>query len=325
MGVRRAFTGTKPYCFGDGLPCLPKLLYKQIMISSDTMSPAELAALLHFHAEAGVEWLLEDGPVDRFAEFAEAKAARGNGGSQAMQRTQSSERSDAANAPAARENGSRTANKQQTAPAVVPQMAIPDEQAIAEARLAAGSARSLDELKSAMEAFSGCNLRNSARNMVFADGNPSSGILVIGPVPNGEDDREGVPFSGKQGQMLDRMLAAIGLDRTSVLLTNVIPWRPPGNRPPSPRETDICRPFIERQIALSEPRHLLILGNFAARFFFGGNEMIHHMRGEWRDIQVGGTTVPALATLHPQDLTSAPASKRLAWQDLLAFRARIRG
>ncbi len=292
------------------------------MISCDTMSPAELAALLHFHAEAGVEWMLEDDPVDRFAEFAEAKAARGNSASQAMQRAQNSERNDAPTAPAARENGNRATGK---APAATPQMAIPDEQAIAEARFAAESARSLDELKSAMEAFSGCNLRNSARNMVFADGNPASGILVIGPVPNGDDDREGVPFSGKQGQMLERMLAAIGLDRTSVLLTNVIPWRPPGNRPPSPRETDICRPFIERQIALSEPRHLLILGNFAARFFFGGNEMIHHMRGEWRDIQIGNTTVPALATLHPQDLTSAPASKRLAWQDLLAFRARIRG
>ncbi|MCV9997712.1 uracil-DNA glycosylase [Pararhizobium sp. YC-54] len=295
------------------------------MISSDTMSPAELAALLHFHAEAGVEWLLEDEPVDRFAEFAEAKAARSNGAAQAMQRTQALERNNASHAPVARENGNRTASKAQAAPVAVPQMAIPDEQAIAEARFAAEAARSLAELKSAMEAFSGCNLRNSARNMVFADGNPSAGILVIGPVPNGDDDRDGIPFSGKQGQMLERMLAAIGLDRTSVLLTNVIPWRPPGNRPPSPRETDICRPFIERQIALAEPRHLLILGNFAARFFFGGNEMIHHMRGEWRDIQVGGITVPALATLHPQDLASAPASKRLAWQDLLAFRARIRG
>jgi DNA polymerase len=292
------------------------------MISSDAMSPAELAALLHFHAEAGVEWLLEEEPVDRFAEFALAKAARSNGAPQAMQRTQASERNDAS---VARENGNRAANKAPVPPAAAPQMAIPDEQAIAEARSAADSARSLAELKSAMEAFSGCNLRNSARNMVFADGNASSGIMVIGPVPNGDDDREGVPFSGKQGQMLERMLAAIGLDRSSVLLTNVIPWRPPGNRPPSPRETDICRPFIERQIVLAEPRHLLILGNFAARFFFGGNEMIHHMRGDWRDIQVGGSTVPALATLHPQDLISAPASKRLAWQDLLAFRARIRG
>ncbi len=293
------------------------------MISSDRMSPAELAALLHFHAEAGVEWLLEDDPVDRFAEFEQAKATRGQ--SQAVQRTQSFERSDAPHTSAARENANRPAAKAQAPAAATPQVAIPHEQAIAEARFAAESARSLSELKSAMEAFSGCNLKNSARNMVFADGNASAGIMVIGPVPNGDDDRDGIPFSGKQGQMLERMLGAIGLDRTSVLMTNIIPWRPPGNRQASVRETDICRPFIERQIALAEPRHLLVLGNFACRFFFGGNDTIHHMRGEWRDVTIGGATVPALATLHPQDLISAPGSKRLAWQDLLAFRARIRG
>ncbi len=299
------------------------------MISSDSMSPAELAALLHFHAEAGVEWLLEDDPVDRFAQFAQAKAVRGNTGSQAVQKTQISTPDDTPRPSTNRDTSGSSGSRMAPAPAPFPQMAIPDEQAIAEARFAAESARSLSELKSAMEVFSGCNLRNSARNTVFADGNPSSGIMVIGPMPNGDDDRDGVPFSGKQGQMLDRMLAAIGLDRTSVLITNVIPWRPPGNRVPSPRETDICRPFIERQIVLAEPRHLLILGNFAGRFFFGGSDTIHHMRGEWRDISVagpvGGLTVPALFTLHPQDLMSAPASKRLAWQDLLAFRARLRG
>ena len=291
------------------------------MISSDRMSPAELAALLHFHAEAGVEWLLEDEPVDRFAEFELAKAARSRAAPQAMQHTQGSTQNHAQNAPVARDQAGRAPAAGQAAP----QVAIPDEQAVAEARLVAESARSLPDLKTAMESFSGCNLRNSARNMVFADGNPSSGIMVIGPMPNGDDDREGIPFSGKQGQMLERMLAAIGLDRTSVLVTNVIPWRPPGNRPPSSRETDICRPFIERQIALAEPRLLLVLGNFAGRFFFGGNGMIHHMRGEWRDIPIGGLTLPTLVTLHPQDLISAPASKRLVWQDLLAFRARIRG
>ena len=299
------------------------------MISTDRMSPAELAALLHFHAEAGVEWLLEQDPVDRFAEFAQARVARGNAGPQAVQKLQTSGQNDTPRPVANRDTPGSSGNRVTAPPAGAPQMAIPDEQAIAEARFAAEAARSLAELKSAMEAFSGCNLKNSARNMVFADGDPTSGIMVIGPMPNGDDDREGVPFSGKQGQMLDRMLAAIGLDRTAVLVTNVIPWRPPGNRVPSPRETDICRPFIERQILLAEPRHLLILGNFAGRFFFGGSDTIHHMRGEWRDISVGGPvgglTIPALATLHPQDLMSAPASKRLAWQDLLAFRARIRG
>ena len=292
------------------------------MISSDAMSPAELAALLHFHAEAGVEWLLEEEPVDRFAEFERARAERG--AARASQDNRSSQPADPSPASAQRDTRANSAARPPAVPvAATPQLAIPHEEAVAAARAAAQSADSLDELKSVMEAFSGCALKNSARNTVFADGDPNARIMVIGPVPNGDDDREGIPFSGKQGQMLERMLGAIGLNRENLLLTNVIAWRPPGNRVPSQRETDICRPFIEHQIILAQPRHLLVLGNFAVRFFFGGNESIHHMRGQWRDLDIGGATVSALASLHPQDLISAPGSKRLAWQDLLAFRARI--
>jgi DNA polymerase len=120
------------------------------------------------------------------------------------------------------------------------------------------------------------------------------------------------------------MLAAISLRREQILLTNVIPWRPPGNRTPSGPEMDICRPFIERQIALAEPRAVLLLGNFTARFFFGGTETIHAMRGQWREIGVGGRAIPAIASLHPQDLLTAPINKRLAWADLLAFEERLR-
>lgn len=294
------------------------------MISTDQMNPAELAALLHFHADAGVEWLLEDDPVDRFAEFAASRAARAAPREQAPALKES--RVDA-RPSAPRDNGQAAPRREERpAPAAVnAAAAIPHEQAVSEARFAAESARSLAELKVAMEAFSGCSLRNSARNTVFADGNAASGVMVIGPMPNADDDRDGLPFSGKQGQMLERMLSAIGLGRETALLTNVIAWRPPGNRVPSPRESEICRPFIERQIALAEPKHLLILGNFAARFLFGGTETIHHMRGEWRELTIGGATCAALATLHPQDLITAPASKRLAWQDLLAFKSRLRG
>ncbi len=147
--------------------------------------------------------------------------------------------------------------------------------------------------------------------------------MVIGPMPNAEDDRDGQPFSGRQGQLLDRMLAAIGLSRDNVVLTNIIPWRPPGNRMPSPAELDICQPFLERQIALAEPKHVLLLGNFPARVFFGGNDTIHSMRGEWRDVQFGAHTFKAIATLHPQDLITAPANKALAWRDLLTFRLQL--
>lgn len=288
------------------------------MISASDLDAAELAALLAFHADAGIEWLLEDKAIDRIAEFEAMRAAhaarQGAGDTAARSDSGSARRTD---------NASRSGSQpvaREPAP-VAPAVAIPDSQAVADAAFVASSARSLAELKVAMEAFTGCNLKNSARGLVFAEGNPRSAVMVIGPMPNADDDREGLPFSGRQGAMLDRMLGGIGLSRADVLLTNVIPWRPPGNRVPSAPESDICRPFIERQIELVEPNHLLILGNFAARFFFGGTQTIHQLRGEWREVVVGGRTIPAFATLHPQDLAAAPISKRLAWHDLLAFRA----
>jgi len=188
------------------------------------------------------------------------------------------------------------------------------------ARSAADGAGSLAELKAAIEAFNGCNLKNSARSTVFASGDPSSRIAVIGPMPNADDDRDGTPFSGRAGDLLDRMLAAIGLSRDGMLMTNVIPWRPPGNRMPSSAEMDICQPFIERQIALARPKALLLLGNFPARFFIGGNGTIHTMRGQWQTVSFAGLEIPALATFHPQELLTAPANKALTWQDLLIFR-----
>lgn len=289
------------------------------MISAQDLSPAELAALLHFHADAGVDWLLEDEPLDRFAEFAAGRQAR------APQRSSEPQQPEIRSAPQQTAPSPRQAAR---APAAAPpapvNVALPDDQAIASARFAAESARSLLELKTALESFNGCNLKNSARNTVFAEGDPSSGIMIVGPMPDADDDREGLPFTGKTGLLLDRMLAAIGLDRSKLMLTNVVPWRPPGNRSPSGPEMEICRPFIERQIALAEPKVLLLLGNFTARFFFGGSGTIHTMRGQWRDVAVGAGTAPAIATLHPQELLNAPASKSLAWNDLLAFQARLR-
>ena len=292
------------------------------MISAHDLSPAELAALLAFHGDAGVEWLLEEEPVDRFAEFEAMKAARGNARAAAADsRTEVPAQPSPRQASAAAPRESRASAPPANAPAV----AIPDAQAIEEARFAAESARSLAELRAAMEGFAGCNLRNSARNLVFAEGDAASGIMIVGPMPYADDDRDGQPFAGRLGDMLTRMIAGIGLTRENVLLSNVVPWRPPGNRVPTAREADICRPFIERQIALAEPKHLLLLGNFTARFFFGGNDTIHQLRGEWRELPVGGITVATLATLHPQDLVTAPINKRFAWQDLLAFKARING
>ncbi len=285
------------------------------MITARDMTAAELAALLHFHAEAGVEWLVEDAPVDRQAEFAAERQVR--------------QRPAAATATAAPGTAPAPERRRPEAPQPAPRpaapVAIPDEHAVTEARFAAESARTLDELRTAVEAFGGCNLKTSARSTVFAAGEPAAGVMVIGPMPSGDDDREGAAFSGKAGFLLDRMLGAIGLSRETVLLSTVIPWRPPGDRPPSAPEAAICRPFIERQIELAEPKAVLLLGNFTARFFFGGTGTIHTMRGEWREIACGSHAVPAIATLHPQELLTAPASKALAWADLQAFRARLGG
>ena len=287
------------------------------MNAATDLHPEQLRSLLHFYADAGVEWLLEEEAVDRIAEFEAMRAARGT--------SPPRETAPAPQQQPARQAPTRQEQPRPAAPAPMPNVAIPDSQAVAEAEFAASSARSLEELRTAMEAFNGCNLKTSARCLVFAEGNMKPAVMVIGAMPNADDDRDGQPFSGRQGVMLERMLAGIGLARADLLLTNVVPWRPPGNRPPSQREADICRPFIERQIALAEPNHLLILGNFAARFLLRSSDMIHQLRGEWRQIEVSGRSIPAFATLHPQDLATAPISKRLAWQDLLAFRAGLQG
>lgn len=288
------------------------------MISANDLSPAELAALLHFHADAGVEWLLEEEAIDRFAEFEAMKAARRPATTQPQQQHFAPGERPAPPRPSA----VRPAAAERAASG--PQPAIPDGEAVQQARFVAETARSLAELKTAIEAFNGCNLKHSARSTIFASGDVESGIMVIGSAPSAEDDREGAPFSGKSGQLFDKMLAAIGLTRSSVLLTQVIPWRPPGNRAPSVAEMDICRPFIERQIALAEPKAILLLGNFSARFFFGENDTIHGLRGRWKEIAVADCVIPAIASLHPQDLLTAPVNKRLAWNDLLVFQAKLK-
>ncbi|SFB64527.1 DNA polymerase [Rhizobium sp. NFR07] len=299
------------------------------MNAASDLHPAELAALLHFYADAGVEWMLDDEPVDRIAEFEAQKAAKAQGRMPAGARDQVRDQDGPADRAAPSRAGSgqgasgQGAAPRRAAPSPAPSVAVPDGEAVAAARFAAESARSLTELQTALEAFNGCNLKNSARSTVFASGNPASGIMVIGPMPNADDDRDGAPFAGRAGELMDRMLAAIGLSRDGVLMTNVIPWRPPGNRMPSQAEMDICRPFIERQVALAEPKLMLLLGNFPARVFLGGTGTIHTMRGEWRPASSGGLEIPALATFHPQELLAVPANKALAWRDLLTFKSRL--
>jgi uracil-DNA glycosylase family 4 len=281
-------------------------------ISAEVLSSAELLQLMHFYADAGVDWLLEDEPQDRFAEFAALEAARARPAPPVFAEPAETKRE------LSTKNNARPAPPPPRTP-----VAIPDAEAVAEAQRIAASANTLDELAAAVASFAGCNLRNSARSTVFISGNPAARIAVAAGMPSSEDDREGVPFSGPAGAMLAKMLAGIGLSTDDVLLFNLIPWRPPGNRPPTPAELDICRPFGMRLIELLRPQSLLVLGNLPAKILSNSGESIHAQRGRWIDVTVNGLSVPAMATFHPQDLTAAPPCKRLAWQDLLAFRASL--
>ena len=147
--------------------------------------------------------------------------------------------------------------------------------------------------------------------------------MLIGEAPGRDEDMEGRPFVGPAGQLLDRMLAAIGLAETDVHITNIVYWRPPGNRTPTPQEAQVCRPFLERQIELVEPEIICLLGGAAAKHILGVEDGIMRLRGKWRDVEIGGRSIKALATLHPAYLLRTPAQKRLAWRDLLMLQAAL--
>jgi uracil-DNA glycosylase family 4 len=195
---------------------------------------------------------------------------------------------------------------------------------IGHAQALAAAATSLAELKTAMEGFDGCALKRSATNTVFADGTPQGRVMFIGEAPGREEDRIGKPFVGRAGQLLDRMLASIGLDRNlNAYITNVINWRPPDNRDPSPEEAAMCLPFLRRHIELANPGVIVLLGAVAARHVMGITEGIMKSRGRWMEYRVGERMVPILPTLHPAYLLRQPAHKKLAWRDLQALAARM--
>ena len=287
------------------------------MIATDTLSPGALAALLHFYADAGVDVLLEDEAVDRFADFAAERQARARPQAPAPQ-TPAPQMA----APAAQ--GGRGPQAQPAPRAVAAQpLPVPDAEAVSAARTAAQASRSLDELRQALEGFEHCGLKRGARSTILVSGNVDSGVLVVGAIPGSDEDAGGSPFAGRSGALYERMLASIGLTREGIACVTALPWRPPGNRQPTQAEMDVCRPFLERQIELCNPQAVLILGNFAARYLIDGTTSIQTVRGQWHGLQVEDRTVPAIASLHPDDLLRAPQSKRLAWQDLLAFRMKL--
>ena len=277
--------------------------------------------ILHWLSEMGDDVPLSDKPIDRFAESAAAKQA-------------------AASRPAANREKQARPDLQQRAAAVRKHLGqqnqtgsrpgmgganatLPDAEAIASARELASKADTLEALREALGAFNGCNLKLTAKNLVFADGNPEARIMLVGEAPGRDEDIQGLPFVGRSGQLLDRMLAAIGLDRTKVYITNVLPWRPPGNRTPTPAEVEICRPFIERHIELVAPDMLVAVGGSSAKMLFQTTTGILSLRGKWQKYKTGEREVDALATLHPAYLLRQPAQKRLVWHDLLQIRAKL--
>ncbi|MFQ5955180.1 MAG: uracil-DNA glycosylase [Kiloniellales bacterium] len=276
--------------------------------------PGRPLDLLRWQVEMGADEAVLERPVDRYAASLEAKTAPPADASPPV--SPAGEAQDRT-VPARRLHETRR-------PAFAgPAVAV-------SARDLAEAATTLTELEDALRAFDGCALKHTATNLVFADGNPASGIMLVGEAPGAEEDRQGLPFVGTSGQLLDRMLATIGLGReegrrTRFYITNVLFWRPPGNRQPTPGEIAACQPFTERHIALVKPRLLISVGGSAAKALLGRAEGITKLRGRWFDYMGPGIDrpIPTTAIYHSAYLLRSPGRKREAWRDLLAIQARL--
>jgi len=263
--------------------------------------------ILAFYLESGVDAALGETPVDRFAEQAAAPTVAAP--------TVAESTPDRASAP----SRGASAIIPATSPPAAKAAPLAPEAAVMAAREAARRAASLEELRAIVAAFDGCTLKTTARQVVFADGTPGSRVMFVGEAPGREEDLEGLPFVGRSGQLLDRMMAAIGLSRRNAYIANIIPWRPPGNRTPTPQEQAICLPFIVRQIELSDPDILVCLGGPSATALLGVKDGITRIRGRWFTYSTG-RQIRAIATLHPAYLLRQPLQKRLAWRDFLAVK-----
>jgi uracil-DNA glycosylase family 4 len=270
----------------------------------------DAAALLAWYEAMGVDAVLAEVAVDRLASRPPPVVAAMEKPETRSHREERTVDTDANRTPA------RAADLLRRAPS--PAAVAPSEETTRAAHEIARAAKTLVELRTALEQFEGCNLRLTATQLVFADGNPEARVMMVGEAPGRDEDLQGLPFVGRSGQLLDRMLAAIGLDRNTVYIANVIPWRPPGNRDPAPHETAICLPFIKRQIELVDPDFLLLLGKASAHTLLDSSEGILRLRGRWRDYDTGSRTIRAMATLHPAYLLRQPLQKRLAWRDFQA-------
>jgi uracil-DNA glycosylase family 4 len=275
--------------------------------------------VLKWHIEAGVDETIGEVAVDRYA----AHRAEQNQ-KQAPPPSAPSSTPPPTAAPSVRP----AAPVGQTQPALSPAMAGrgPAEAAVQVACTLAENANTLAELRDALAAFDGCALKKTATNLVFADGSPEGRIMFVGEAPGAEEDRQGLPFVGASGKLLDLMLASIGLDRTNVYISNVVFWRPPGNRNPSIAEIATCLPFVERHIELVDPDILVALGGPAAKTLFARSEGITRLRGQWFAYASPRLVRPidAIAVYHPAYLLRSPAHKKEAWRDFLEIKRKLR-
>jgi DNA polymerase len=263
-------------------------------------------ASLRWLAEMGADEAIGDTPVDRFAVRPSSPATAAPVPARAAAR------------PAAAPPRPMPAASPATPPASA-------SAAVAGARALAQAANTVAELEAAVASFDGCALKTTATRLVFADGNPKAPVMFVGEAPGADEDRQGKPFVGVSGQLLDRMLAWIGLDRQSAYITNILFWRPPGNRPPTTAEIAACLPFVERHIALVAPKVLVLVGGTSAKTLLNTQDGIIKLRGRWFDFTCPGlgTPIPTIPTFHPAYLLRTPGQKRGSWRDLLAIRARL--
>jgi len=252
------------------------------------MTPNALSAL-SWHIEAGADEAIDEAPRNRFAAVPKPVPKGSVAG-------------------ATKGTSRAVASTNETADAV-----------LQSARETAAACKDLAALREALSTFDGCALKATAKSLVFADGNPEAPLMLVGEAPGADEDREGRPFVGVSGQLLDRMLAAIGQDRTGAYITNILPWRPPGNRKPTPAEILLCQPFVERHIELVAPKLLVFVGGTAATTLLDRTEGITRLRGRWLEWR----STPVMAIYHPAYLLRQPALKKHAWKDMLAIQQKL--
>lgn len=289
-----------------------QVAYSSMNPMSTPTDTDEMLSMLRWYTANGVDLAISETPQNRFAEVSKAPAG-----------------TNVPSAPAiAKQNPAANPVHPAAAPAASSQSGAGNPSQVTDndidgAREIAAACQTMEQLRDAYAAFDGCALKMRATQLVFADGNPEADIMLIGEAPGENEDLQGKPFVGRAGHLLDKMLGAIGLDRDKVFIVNSTPWRPPGNRKPTPIELAACRPFLDRQVQLAAPKLILALGAIATENLFDQKVAIARVRGTWKKVDFGSDPLPVLATLHPAYLLRQPKQKRGAWQDLLALKHAI--